>query len=78
MINANSSNILKYQIINNDRILYTIKFSKLREEIELLITEKSSLSSTFKASLNVENFHEINKFLGNLIQLKKYLNILMI
>ena len=62
MINANSSNILKYQIINNDRILYTIKFSKLREEIELLITEKSSLSSTFKASLNVENFHEINKF----------------
>ena len=62
MINANSNNILKYQIINNDRILYTIKFSKLREEIELLITEKSSLSSTFKASLNVDNFHEINKF----------------
>ena len=62
MINANANNILQYQIINNDRILYTIKFSKLREEIELLITEKSSLSSTFKASLNVENFHEINKF----------------
>ena len=62
MINANTNNILKYQIINNDRILYIIKFSKLGEEIELLITEKSSLSSTYKASLNVENFHEINKF----------------
>ena len=62
MINANANNILKYQIINNDRILYTIKFTKLREEIQLLITEKSSLSSIYRANLNVENFYEINKF----------------
>ena len=62
MINANANNILKYQIINNDRILYTIKFSKLTEEIQLLITEKSSLSSIYRVNLNVENFCEINKF----------------
>ena len=60
--NANNNNFLLYQIINKDTILYTIKIIKLSEVIELLITEKSSLSSTYKASLNVDNFHEINKF----------------
>ena len=55
-------NYLLYQIINEDTFLYTIKISNLREKIELLITEQSSLSSIYKASLNVENFHEINKF----------------
>ena len=62
MRTANSKNCISYQIINKDRILYTIKFSILTEEIELLITEKTSLPSTYKASLNAENFMEINKF----------------
>ena len=60
--NANTNNFLLYQIIKDDSILYSIKISKLNDEIELLITEKSSLSSTYKVSLNAENFHELNKF----------------
>ena len=60
--NTNSNNTISYQIINKERILYTIKISKVAEEVEIIITEKSSLSSTYKASLNVENFQEINKF----------------
>ena len=57
-----TANYLLYQIINKDTFLYTIKISKLREELEILITEQSSLSSTYKVSLNIENFHKINKF----------------
>ena len=60
--NTYSNNTISYQIINKERILYTIKIAKVAEEIEIIITEKSSLSSTYKASLNVENFQEINKF----------------
>lgn len=59
--NANN-NMLSYEIIDDNRIIYTIKFSKNETNIEILISEKSSLSSSFKTSLEVKNFHEINKF----------------
>ena len=60
-VNANN-NKLSYEIIDDNRIIYTIKFTKNETNIEMLITEKSSLSSTYKTSLEVKNFHEINKF----------------
>ena len=56
------NNILSYEIIDDNRIIYTIKFTKNETNIEILITEKSSLSTTYKTSLEVKNFHEINKF----------------
>ena len=60
-VNANN-NKLSYEIIDDNRIIYTIKFTKNETNIEMLITEKSSLSSTYKTSFEVKNFHEINKF----------------
>ena len=60
--NSNNNDSIKYQIISKDRKVYTIQFSKIKEQIELLITEKTSLSTSYKASLNAENFREINKF----------------
>ena len=56
------NNILSYEIIDDNRIIYTIKFTKNETNIEILITEKSSLSTTYKTSFEVKNFHEINKF----------------
>lgn len=53
---------MSYQILNKDRTLYTIQFIKKEENTELVVTEKSSLSSVYKASLNIENFQQINKF----------------
>ena len=60
--NSNNNDSIKYQIISKDRKVYTVQFSKIKEQIELLITEKTSLSTSYKASLNAENFKEINKF----------------
>ena len=63
MITPNTSNnILSYEIIDDNRIIYTIKFTKNEANIEIFIKEKSSLSSSYKISLEVKNFHEINKF----------------
>ena len=60
--NPNYYNCKSYQILNNDKIIYIIKISKLKEEIELLITEKTFLSSAYKVSLNISNFQDLNKF----------------
>ena len=73
-----NNNILSYEIIDDNRIFYTIEFTKNVTSITILIAEKSSLSSTYKTSLEVKNFHEIINFLNNSMIFKKFLNIFVI
>ena len=60
--NSGKSQQISYKITNSERQIFTILFSIVENKLQILINEKSSLSSSYKASFDVKNFQEINKF----------------
>ena len=60
--NSNKSQQISYKIINSERQIFTILFSIVENDLQILINEKSSLSTYFKTSFDVKDFQEINKF----------------
>ena len=53
---------ISYKITNSDRKTFNIIFSISDNKLEILINEKSGISKSYKTSLNIKNFQEINKF----------------
>ena len=61
---ANSSirEQISFKIMNPERQIFTIIFSIIENKLQILISEKSSLSTSYKTALEIKNFQEINKF----------------
>ena len=60
--NSIKNKSISYKITNSDRQIFNIIFSLIENKLEILINEKSIISSCYKAVLELENFIEINKF----------------
>ena len=49
-------------IVSPERQNFTVIFSIIENNLQILINEKSALSTSYKVELEVNNFQEINKF----------------
>lgn len=50
------------QILSLDKNPYTIKFSVIEDKLEIFVSNDSLLSLSYKLSMTIENFQELNKF----------------
>ena len=53
---------ISFKIINAERKTFNVIFSIKENKLEILINEKSAISTSYKAALELKNFQEINKF----------------
>jgi hypothetical protein len=61
-VNFNKRKKISYKILNSEKKKFTILFSIFENKLQILIKEKSSLSTSYKTCFDVKNFQEINKF----------------
>lgn len=60
--NSKEKEQISFKIMNSERQIFTIIFSIVEDKLQILISEKSSMSTSYKIQLEVKNFQEINKF----------------
>ena len=50
------------QVLNLEKKSFTIKFSVILNKLEILVSNDSSLSFSYKLSFELDDFHKLNKF----------------
>ena len=75
--NSIKNKSISYKITNSDSQIFNIIFSLIENKLEILINEKSIISSCYKAVLELENFIEINKFFRQFDSIEELFEFLM-
>ena len=60
--NPKTKKINTFKIINSQSQSFTIKFSLIENEFEILVSSDSVLSLSYKVSLEVQEFQKLNKY----------------